>query len=197
MKSHRFQYSYRRTASLLHRTVGNALRAHPLFSGHQIYQEYPVERIAPEFKLKGCHFDWVVLDLKLVIEAHGAQHYTPTAFDGNKAQAQSNLEDIQERDEAKMWAAVEAGFAYMIVKYDEQDKVTGDMLWDRYAKLLALGAQVCQSTKTTAPKQLNPWYNKEKARAYRQEQYARAKQWRKDHVIERPTRRDNADDSEE
>ena len=66
---------YRKNASELHRAIGNILLSKEgPFSLYKIHQEYPVHKINPNFKSKRHKFDWVILDLSVVIEGHGQQH---------------------------------------------------------------------------------------------------------------------------
>jgi very-short-patch-repair endonuclease len=66
-------------------------------------------------------FDWVILGLKVIVEAHGHQHYTPTCFGGiTKDEAKRNLKKRQEVDLMKQAAAEEAGWAYVVIKYTEK-----------------------------------------------------------------------------
>jgi hypothetical protein len=179
VKTSRFQYEYRLKASKLHRAVGDALRSYPLFANHECYQEYPVERIDSTFKLKGCHFDWAIPSLHLIIECMGSQHYTPTSFGGDRVAA-DQLKEIQYRDRLKAEAAINAGYTYMIVNFDEIKEITGPWLWQRYQSLFDFHPAIVSQSPTH-----KPHYDKEKARKYRKEQYERAKEWRKQHADKR------------
>lgn len=170
MKSSRFKYEYRKSASKLHRIVGDILRSSKLFQNYQVLQEYPVCKINPNHKSGREHFDWVLLDLKCVIEVMGGQHYKVAFGCG-----QTGLKDIQERDERKKQAAIDAGFVYIAIKFDEIKLVTEDYIWKLYI----------EKFEETKPLLLNKTpkikinYNKEKAKAFRKEQYQHKKEWLK------------------
>ena len=132
MKVRRFRQDYRETASSLHKHIGEVLRNSPLFCHHKIYQEYPVDMIDP--KVSGRYkFDWVVLDLMLVIEVHGEQHYQPVDFGGQGADvAEASYQEIKYRDRIKKGVALDAGFSYIEVPYHEIDQVDDEYLWKKY-----------------------------------------------------------------
>lgn len=134
MKTARFNFSYRENASKLHRKVGDILRdPKGIFSGFKVYQEYPVARIASSYGNSSHMFDWVVLDLHLVIECHGIQHYKPTSWTGEKDEkAIWDHQDIKTRDKLKKDAAESAGWAYVEIPYSDYDKIDQDYIWDLY-----------------------------------------------------------------
>lgn len=187
MKSHRFQYSYRENASKLHIAVGEILRQYSCFCSYESYQEYPVNRINPNYPSSREHFDWVVPTLHLVIECHGIQHYQPTAFDGDRVAAIAKFEHMCELDKQKYQAAIDAGYVYMIVHYKELAELTGEFLWQRYITLLNSSTQVDSTsisplpTSYTVPTVTRPrvkmYYDKSVARFYRKAQYERFRKW--------------------
>ena len=118
MKTRRLQYSYRDSASKLHRAVGEALRD-SVFANFRLYQEYPVNRINPDFPDGRCKFDWVILDLKIVLECHGTQHYICTHFGGDVEKSIVAFEKLKQRDEAKKEAALSVGFSYIVIPYSD------------------------------------------------------------------------------
>lgn len=130
MKNNRFKHSYRKSASALHRKVGETLRDSEIFKHHEIYQEYPVNRVAKDYPHGSHHFDWVIPALKVIIECHGAQHYHPVAFDGDQEAAEKRFEEGQERDRQKMASAQATGWAYVIVPYTDQKKVDATYLYE-------------------------------------------------------------------
>jgi len=116
-KASRFRYSYRSNASKLHKAVGEVLRTDPLLKCYKAYQEYPVNRINPDYPNGSHKFDWCIPDLKCVIEAHGQQHYAQNSF-FHKTEA--DFIEQQRRDREKKAAAEEAGWTYVEVRYDEE-----------------------------------------------------------------------------
>lgn len=129
MKNKRFRFSYRKSASKLHRAVGEAFRNSNLFRYYEIYQEYPVVKVNPFYSNKRHKFDWVVPGMRLVVECHGKQHEEKVSF--GKGQGQK-LSERRERDEEKRAAAEEAGYVYFIVWHDELAAVSPVLLEGRY-----------------------------------------------------------------
>jgi hypothetical protein len=129
MKNRRLQFAYRKNASVLHRAVGDCLRDSEIFQSYKIYQEYPVNKINPEFQSGREKFDWVILDIGVVIECHGKQHYEPVTFGGiDVEEATKRFNEQQYRDEAKKTAALEAGFTYIAIPYTDQKKVDDEYI---------------------------------------------------------------------
>lgn len=128
MKSSRFQFQYRESASKLHRTVGEVLRKS--FSGYRVYQEYPVSRINPSYRDTSHHFDWVILDLNVVIECNGEQHESISCFGGTDClSALENLTATRRRDIRKMEAAIEAGWTYIVIPWYDISRIDSSYLW--------------------------------------------------------------------
>ena len=129
MKSSRFKTAYRASASSLHRTVGDLLKSIPALSGHKLYQEYPVSRVNPSVRNNRLKYDWVDLDLKLVWEIHGKQHFSPGfIIDKTDIQAEEDFKKQQARDRAKKLAAIKAGWGYISIRYDEIQRLTPEIL---------------------------------------------------------------------
>jgi hypothetical protein len=200
MKSHRFKISYRKSASKLHKAVGDSLRGSPLFNGYPIYQEYPVSKVNPDYKSNREHFDWVIPGLKLVIECHGLQHYEQISFGGRNGS--ESLENIQQRDDEKKMAAISAGYIYLVIKYTDEKTITAEEIWRRIQTLKDCVEDLRESMlQTSGPaggenlyiskdfKKLEPseelkklqevW--KEKNREYQRRQYQKQKEWKKNH----------------
>ncbi len=130
MKSSRFKYQYNKSASKLHKLMGEILHQPP-WNHYRIYQEYPVNKINPKFKSGREHFDWYVKDLNLVIELMGQQHEKPATFGGiSKLQAKFDLIKRVKKDMSKKEAAEESGCIYIAIWYDEE--VTAELLWEKY-----------------------------------------------------------------
>ena len=117
MKTRRLQFKYRKSASKLHRAVGDCLRASKVFQNYEIYQEYPVVNVNSSYQNTSHHFDWVIPIIKVVIECHGAQHFKPVAWDGDQEAALLAFQEGQSRDKAKKTAALEAGYTYVMIPY--------------------------------------------------------------------------------
>jgi len=133
MKNSRFQYDYRENTSKLHKAVGNCLRTSELFNHYRIYQEYPVYRINSNYSNTSHRFDWIILDLKLVIECHGIQHYKEVSFGHEEEESSCSILTLQKyRDKQKKWAAEEAGWTYIIIPYWDEKKINEDYIYDLY-----------------------------------------------------------------
>lgn len=118
-------------ASSGHQFIGKLL-AQPPFLAYRIRQEYPVQLINPSWHSGRHKFDWVILDLKLVIEVHGAQHSQPVRWSNDISQdeAIAALENRQRVDWQKQRAAEEAGWGYIAIPQTliDQGQVTRDWL---------------------------------------------------------------------
>jgi hypothetical protein len=136
MKIARLNYKYRQNASKLHKQVGDILRdPKGPFAGKRVYQEYPVVKVNPRYPNNSHAFDWVVIDLHLVIECHGEQHYNIVDFGGEGYErAADRFREQKRRDDAKMHAAEEVGFTYIVVPYKDYDLLNRDYLWDLYER---------------------------------------------------------------
>lgn len=175
MKSHRFHTGYRTNASKLHRIVGDSLRdSTGPFAGHRVYQEYPVNKVNSSFFSGAYKFDWVDLDLRLVIECHGKQHYEATNFGGgNFKKAEENFAFIRASDASKRDAAINAGWTYIIVPYWDIAIVSPGYLWCKYQYCLNTFRPEKPSKKPESEYNLRM---KERAREYRKQQYCKAKE---------------------
>tara|TARA_Y100000310_G_scaffold345057_1_gene461462 strand:+ start:959 stop:1510 length:552 start_codon:yes stop_codon:yes gene_type:complete len=168
MKTSRFRQDYRASASALHKRVGNLLRE--VFKLNKVYQEYPVNRVNPTYQYASHHYDWVILDLLVVVEVHGQQHYKAVGFGGGDAgKAVDALRATQSRDRMKMQAAVDAGFTYIEIPWYDVDEVDAEYIW---AKI--------QEHRSDTPKQkvVDPY--KERQRKYKRDQYQLLKRRRED-----------------
>src|SRR3990167_6834575 len=117
MKSSRFQFEYRDSASSLHKAIGEILRNSEVFKYHECYQEYPVNRVNNLYPESSHHYDWVIPKLKIVVEGHGKQHYSPVAFDGDAQAAVSRYHEQKRRDKAKKKAALDANYIFIEVPW--------------------------------------------------------------------------------
>lgn len=138
MKNSRFQFQYRKNASSLHKKVGEILRTSKVFSANDIYQEYPVIRVNPNYDNAAHHFDWVIPKLFIVIECHGKQHYTATSFTSNDDEAVQEFQNLKRRDELKKSAALQANYIYVEVPYNEEKALNVE----RLLELIEEGKQI-------------------------------------------------------
>lgn len=70
-------------------------------------------------------YDNEIVELKLIIEVHGSQHYKPCSWHTltakrNGTSADEEFKKQQERDEYKMDYAVQHGFYYLVIPYYEE-----------------------------------------------------------------------------
>jgi len=172
MKFSRFKHEYRQSASQLHEHVGEVLRdPDGPFSTRKVYQEYPADRVNPATGNSSYHYDWVVLDLKLVIEVMGEQHYRPVDFGGEGFNAaEEAFYATQHRDERKKRYAEEAGWCYIEIPYDEIEEVDASYIWSKYMANLPTFTPIVDSAKQD---------KLEKDREYRKMQYRQAKERKK------------------
>lgn len=143
MKSRRLQFGYRRSASSFHRIIGDLLRQSPLFKGHRLFQEYPVYLINSNFKSKREKFDWIILDLKTVIEVHGQFHYQPVPW-LPPSMAQQLLEKQQTRDAAKKQAAIDANWCYIAINYQEIPDINDEEIFRQISE--SIRQRDCQTS---------------------------------------------------
>ena len=179
MKTSRFKKYYRKSASKLHKKIGDLLRSSEL-SGYKLYQEYPVQMINTSYYSGKEHFDWVIVDLKVVIECMGEQQYKPIAF--GKEDTSVTLERFKNqktRDEAKKAAVIEIGWGYICLSYQDIESITQEQL----VKLVkdSIGSSIKKESAPStnwklAYQKSKEW--KEKSGAT-EEQKARASEYRK------------------
>lgn len=180
MKSSRFQFEYRATASKRHRQVGEIFRSHPYFINYISYQEYPVNKVDPNYLSGREHFDWVVPQLKLVCEVHGEQHYGPTCFGGiSQQEAVDAFNALRIRDRAKENAAVSAGWTYISISPDIV--ITAEWIIDQYQQCFNPAKPVLIKRVSIHTEEYNE-KKKTKAAQWRKEQYQKQKAWKKKNV---------------
>lgn len=132
--SNYFQKAYRENASKLHQQIGDVLKSpHSIFSSYKIYQEYPVYKVNPNYHHKQHRYDWVILDLLLVIEIHGQQHYHIVKFQNIDNETASTIFDNQKyRDRIKEEAAIQAGYTYIAIPYYDVMDITDVGIYKLY-----------------------------------------------------------------
>lgn len=190
MKTNRFQFEYRKSASKLHRAVGDCLRDSDLFRHYEIYQEYPVVKVNTTYSESSHHFDWVIIELKVVIECHGRQHYKVVAFDGDVEKAVLQFSDLKGRDRAKRRAAMSAGWAYVEIPYNVKnisDSLISELIkvgreeTEKYNKNNGTDTSDAETIRSTQKKE----YEKERRREYlaseqHQDELRRAREYRRE-----------------
>ena len=179
MKNSRFKYEYAVSASKQHRLVGDILRKSEFFKNYSIYQEYPVNKINEKFSSGREKFDWVVYELKLIIEVHGKQHYEPVRFGGcTPEQAIYNLADTKSRDSQKLDAAISMGWTYIEIRYD--DKVDERYLINKFKEHFNSVSSTPEPK--VKKKEKTKWQiaQLEKSREHRKTQYKKLKELRKE-----------------
>jgi len=126
-----------KNASKLHKRVGKLISCKESpYSNYEIRQEVRVSDINPDYKSNREKFDWVILGLKVVIEIHGEQHYSPVCFGGMDIEKAKRVFLQRLRlDEKKQTAAKEAKWAYVVVKYTEKN-ITLEELVDKISDAL-------------------------------------------------------------
>ncbi len=171
-KTSRFKFAYRDNASSLHKKVGEILRNSSVFKYHQSYQEYPVNRVNPEYQSGREHFDWCIPSLKFVCEVHGQQHYQKVNWGGmSDERAQELFEQQVERDRLKREAAISAGWTYIAIPWNVP--ITESRLVSEYQA----NFNDTKPPERDIDRKDSDWVkkNKEKARDYRRVQYQKAK----------------------
>jgi hypothetical protein len=149
MKSSKTPLQLAKNASKLHKHIGLLLVE--LFPSYEVRQEYPVSKVNIGYKSNREKFDWVVVGLNIVIEVHGEQHYKPVCFGGiTGEQAKRNFVKRQQVDWEKQEAAQKAGWAYVVVKYNEKN-ITADKLSDKCVMAIA-DSQPAEEIKRVKPK---------------------------------------------
>jgi very-short-patch-repair endonuclease len=123
MKRSKIPAQLAKNASKLHKRVGELLVSEDSpYKNYEIRQEYRVSDVNPDYASNREKFDWVILNLKVVIEIHGEQHYAPVCFGGmDPEQAAENFRRRKQLDTQKQEAAEKALWAYVIVSYKEKD----------------------------------------------------------------------------
>jgi hypothetical protein len=89
---------------------------------YDIRQEYPVNKVNPEFRSGREKFDVVILGLNVIIEIHGEQHFNEVCFGGKPLhEAKEDLIKRKRMDRKKQQAAEEVFWAYVVVRFDEKN----------------------------------------------------------------------------
>ena len=123
----------------------------------------------------------MIIDLKLVIECHGEQHYREVCFGGiDLEEASDKLLDQRRRDSNKAQAAIDAGWTYIVIPHWDYKKVDEQYVLDLYREHLN-NIIVEQDPREPSEYQQTQL---QRAKEHRRQQYIRWKDLQK-------TRRDN------
>ena len=102
-------------SSKRHKLVGQLLDTIPLTKHMRKDEEVLVSSIV-SYSDNRKRFDWVIKDLKLVIEVMGEQHYDPISF-GNRGDAKEQFGKQVRYDLDKQNAAIAGGYQYLEIPY--------------------------------------------------------------------------------
>jgi len=93
------------------------------------YQEVNLANLVADYPHRNHHFDWFIDELQIVVELHGDHHYKVVNYGSmGYDEAKRNLRRIQDRDNFKKTAALEAGYLYVEIPYKEYKKLDADRL---------------------------------------------------------------------
>lgn len=117
------------TSSKFHEKLRSIFIEDAFFKNLKCYQEVPVSFLIENYHTNRHHFDWYIEELRTVIELHGKQHYKRSNF-GNKAYLESVMDfnNIKDRDNTKKTAAIQAGYEYVEIPYNLENKMTAEFL---------------------------------------------------------------------
>ena len=153
-KNSKIPSNFAKNASKLHKRILDLVTCEDSpYKFYTVRQEYRVSEINPDFKSNREKFDIVILELQLVIECHGKQHYRHVCFGGiSEEEAKRIFKKQQQRDEKKKSAAIEAGWAYVVVSYKES-AIELDKLIERISEAIQKRKEISEVNITEKPKQ--------------------------------------------
>lgn len=111
-----------RQKSALHRKVAKLLRE--IYPGFTILEEESLKTVVDDRKTT-LFVDIVVRELSVVIECHGRQHFE---FVPHFHQTRDQFAQAVARDRAKAQTVIDAGYSYVVVRFDEESKLTQGLL---------------------------------------------------------------------
>jgi very-short-patch-repair endonuclease len=112
-------------ASALHSRFGEVIRADAFLSSLHWYQEVNVKELIPAYPYHNHRYDWYCKDLRAIFELHGRQHYEIVKFANIPyGQQKANFLAGRERDDSKKGWALEKGFLFFEIRFDEIKKLT-------------------------------------------------------------------------
>lgn len=170
---------YASNASKLHRKIGEVLQKTAPFCSSTIRQEVIVSSLFKGYSNNRDRYDYVIDDCHLVIEAHGIQHYSVNSFGSKAEDAVMNFKTQQFRDNQKMEIALLNGWSYLSIPYSDEKSIDSKYLLDLYMANINTQPLIEAVKVDTSKQDLYKEQQKEKARAYRKEQYQRMKEYKK------------------
>lgn len=131
----RTAHTRRANASALHKKTFAVLRE--LFPDFTVTEEESLE-VEVAGRKTTVFVDLMVRELNLAIECHGRQHFEYVEhFHGT----QTAFRVAQQRDEAKAKAIIGSGKSYLVVRFDEEGKLTRSWLIKRINKAIKESSQ--------------------------------------------------------
>lgn len=166
--------------SSLHRRALKILKETPPFSLNRILEEVACSKLFPDYPNNRDRYDIVLPDFKCVIELHGIQHFKLSTFGADAAKALIEFQSLKLRDAKKREIALLNGWTYLEIPYTDEKKFDGEYLLQLYQNNFNEDEVVQQEKKKDNPftKRLKE-EQKARARAYRKEQYRRAKEFKR------------------
>lgn len=123
------QYKKIVSASKFHNKVRDIFVSDPMLKNFKCYQEVPVSELIDGYPFPSQRFDWYIEELGVVIELHGAQHYSMVNY-GNIGwdDAMEDFKGIQRRDRDKKAAVEMADLEYIEISYKLYNKLDAKLL---------------------------------------------------------------------
>ena len=119
-----------RKSSLHRRVVGLIREAFPSF---KVFEELAV-KVQLSGRVQTLYVDIVINELNLAIECQGRQHFEFVPhFHGTR----HNYAQGCERDASKASGLLAAGYSYLVIRYDEEKKLTVESLLQKITKAIS------------------------------------------------------------
>jgi len=126
-------------------------------------------------------YDWVIRSERIIIEAHGIQHYKLQTFGQDREEANATFESQKFRDGNKEEIADLHEWTYVIVPYTDEKKIDIDYLEDLFKKNKKEGVPEEMDKKESAREVKDREYKerqRELGKKIRREQYLKAKAYK-------------------
>lgn len=104
----------------------------PPFKGATLQQEVAVSSIFSDYSSNRERYDWVVPQLKVIIECHGIQHYKFQTFGEDAEVALMRWKAAKSRDARKKEVAIENGWTYMEIPYTDEKDIDSAYLLEKF-----------------------------------------------------------------